>query len=368
MNDFVYKASIITVSFNSVKTIEQTIQSVLGQTYKNIEYIVIDGESTDGTQQVIEKYVDQISYYASEKDDGLYYAMNKGIQKATGDIVGIINSDDWYAETAVEDVVKCFCQNNAEVVYGITVFIEEDGKKQKKGPSPIELIWHQMPVGHPSVFVKKAVYNRLGGFDTNYRVSADYDFLLRCYSENVRFAYCDRVIAYFRRGGISEIYGEVRCKESYKVSMSYVDRCPYKADLLSKIEEIHDWSCFKVELDKDNGMLHRLLCEYFQTNVADILIFGTGIWGKRCCKYLTENGGNIAGFADNDVSKWNQKFCGFRIIDPDKLRSMKAYVLIAVKEHGEEIKKQLYGMGNNRLKCVTITELVELYSMVQLSS
>lgn len=103
-----YKVSIITVVYNGAKTIEQTIQSVLNQTYENIEYIVIDGASNDGTQALVEKYVDNISYYISEKDNGLYYAMNKGIRKATGDIIGIINSDDWYGENAIKDIVDHF--------------------------------------------------------------------------------------------------------------------------------------------------------------------------------------------------------------------------------------------------------------------
>ena len=97
-----YKVSIITVVYNGAKTIEHTIQSVLNQSYKNIEYIIIDGLSTDGTQKIIEKYIDSISYFVSEKDNGLYDAMNKGIQKATGSMIGIINSDDWYNPYAVE--------------------------------------------------------------------------------------------------------------------------------------------------------------------------------------------------------------------------------------------------------------------------
>ncbi len=100
------KVSVITVVFNGAGTIEQTIKSVLGQTYKNIEYIIIDGDSTDGTQEIVEKYGESIACFVSEKDNGLYDAMNKGISYATGDIIGIINSDDYYAVDAVEHVVN----------------------------------------------------------------------------------------------------------------------------------------------------------------------------------------------------------------------------------------------------------------------
>ena len=130
------KVSIITVSFNSVKTIEQTIKSVINQTYKSIEYIIIDGASTDGTQQVIEKYKDRISFYVSEKDDGLYYAMNKGIEHASGDIVGIINSDDWYVEDAVENMVVCMLETDADLAYGKVVNINTDGREETIGYKP----------------------------------------------------------------------------------------------------------------------------------------------------------------------------------------------------------------------------------------
>lgn len=360
MNDSAYKVSIITVSYNSVKTIEQTIQSVLKQTYKNIEYIIIDGASTDGTQQIIKKYADKISYYISEKDDGLYYAMNKGIQKATGDFVGIINSDDWYAETAVENAVTCFEQSDAEVVYGVTISVEGNGTRWKRKRYPLETMWHQMPFVHPSVFVKKDVYCRCGEFNTNYKVASDYDFFLRCYSENVRFAYCEKVVAYFRTGGTSSIFSEVSRKESYKVSMSYIDKCPYKTDALFKIKELYDWRYFNEKLTKDSKMLYRLLCEYFQKDIANIFIFGTGIWGKKYYKQLVESGINITGFADNDRSKWNTEFCGLTVIHPNELRRLEAHVLIAVKDHGEEIRAQLRSMENDRLKYVMITELMEL--------
>ena len=103
------KLSIITVSLNNKDTIEQTIRSVLSQTYNNVEYIVIDGGSTDGTVDIIKKYEDKISYWVSESDKGIYDAMNKGIRKATGDIVGILNADDFYVdENVLEKVVKCF--------------------------------------------------------------------------------------------------------------------------------------------------------------------------------------------------------------------------------------------------------------------
>ena len=173
------KVSIITVSFNSVKTIEQTIKSVINQTYKNIEYILLDGASTDGTQQIIEKYKDRISYYVSEKDSGLYYAMNKGIEIATGDIVGIINSDDWYAQDAVQSVIDSFQQDEPDLVYGKIICVSSDGTERIVRKTPLDKIWYSMAVSHPSVFVKKKYIMNLELLILNYKCAADYELMLR---------------------------------------------------------------------------------------------------------------------------------------------------------------------------------------------
>lgn len=191
------KVSIITVVYNGAKTIEQTILSVLEQTYKNVEYIIIDGQSTDDTLKIIEKYSNFISVFISEKDNGIYDAMNKGIQKATGEIIGIINSDDWYDRTAIENVVHFFEKSKVDLVYGKICEIYPDGQIRIIPRVPLETIWYQMAVPHPSVFIKKKIYESFGLFDLNYELCADYDLLLRFYTKRVRFDFLDTVIAYF---------------------------------------------------------------------------------------------------------------------------------------------------------------------------
>lgn len=353
------KVSIITVSYNSVKTIEQTIQSVLAQTYKNIEYIIIDGASTDGTQQIIEKYKDYLGYYISEKDEGLYYAMNKGIQKATGEIIGIINSDDWYAENAVETVLSCMGKSAAEVVYGKIVHVSKADKRTVSKKIDIENFWYNMAVPHPSVFVRKCIYDRLGKFDTEYSIAADYELMLRFYSEGVKFEYADVVIAYHREGGISAIRQKEKWDDRYKIAMKYMALCPHKDKDTewAKINETYKFECFRENVSNEKAAFNHLLDKYFRTTVKDIIIFGTGIWGKRCCEILRNNGMEIRYFVDNDAGKQNTELQGIRIIAPDGLKKMDVHVLIAVKECGEEIKSQLLDMGNDKLKCVTIKEL-----------
>lgn len=174
------KVSIITVVFNGVKTLEQTIQSVINQTYKNIEYIIIDGGSTDGTLDIIKKYEDKISFWISEKDKGLYDAMNKGISFAKGEIIGMINSDDWYEANAVELIVQAYGKNpDKKIFHGDRFDVKEDGSRKirKFHPSKTKFMYYGMTYNHPSMFVKKEVYQqRL--YSNEMKSLSDYEFVL----------------------------------------------------------------------------------------------------------------------------------------------------------------------------------------------
>lgn len=193
--------SIITVCLNSERTIEQTIQSVINQTYHNIEYIIIDGGSTDGTLEIINKYEDKISKLVSEKDEGIYDAMNKGLSFTTGEVIGIINSDDWYELDAVEAVVNAFLDDShAKIVYGNINVYDGNNFIRTRYPSPLKEIHTGMPIPHPSVFVIGKIYRKYG-FNTKYRVAADRELLLRLYSQNYRFIYINNNLANFRTGG-----------------------------------------------------------------------------------------------------------------------------------------------------------------------
>lgn len=360
MLDLNHKVSIITVVYNGVNTIEQTIKSVFGQTYKNIEYIVIDGGSTDGTQQIIEKHLDKISYYVSEEDEGLYYAMNKGIKKATGEIVGIINSDDWYDINAVKNIVECFCNSEADLVYGKTVIVAENGTETVKEVGELQTIWYNAPFLHASVFIKKNIYDKLGVFNVKYKIASDYDLLLRFYVENIKFEYLKKNIAYFRLGGLSTTQKRVGYDECRSISLTYTERCPYGDKMLLKINEVYDWRCFIENLSDDENLLSRLLCKYFHKNIKNIVIFGTGSWGERCFQNLINTGIDVTCFSDNNSVKWNTEFCDTKVISPKELQNMDTYVLIAVKYHGEKIKKQLTYKGNGKLQCVCIKEIQEI--------
>ena len=204
------KVSIITVVYNNKDTIKNAIESVLNQTYKNIEYIIVDGASTDGTVEIIKSYGDSIDKFISEKDNGIYDAMNKGIRLASGDIIGILNSDDFYANNnIIEKVVKEFEDKKVDSVYGDLVYVNAKdtnkivrywkSKPYKKGL--FKKGWHP---AHPTFFVKKKIYEKYGLFNLDFKIAADYELMLRFLEKHqISNSYIPEIIVKMRLGGES---------------------------------------------------------------------------------------------------------------------------------------------------------------------
>ena len=204
------KISIITVSFNSAKTIKETIESILIQDYNNIEYIIIDGGSSDETIDIVKSYSEKISYFISEKDNGIYDAMNKGIKAATGDIVGILNSDDFYPNSFVlSNVAKSFKKYNCDAVYGDLVYVNKKDTTQIKrywqaGNYNTSKIKNGWMLPHPTFFVKKVMYDRHGLYNSDLKRAADYEMILKLlYKENISVQYIPMILVKMRMGGAS---------------------------------------------------------------------------------------------------------------------------------------------------------------------
>lgn len=200
--------SIITICFNSAKNIRSTIESILKQTYNNIEYILIDGASKDNTLEIIKEYEGQflakniIYRWVSEPDKGIYDALNKGILLATGEWVGIIHSDDWYESDALEKLFLTEEVANYDLLYGLVKVIASDKQihsiEQKMFTSlPTD------PMQHQGIFVKRRLHDEIGLYSTDYKIAADYDFLLKCFlaGKSAKFIFC--IVASFSRTGIS---------------------------------------------------------------------------------------------------------------------------------------------------------------------
>lgn len=202
--------TIITASYNSRIGIENAINSVLSQKDINLEYIIIDGGSTDGTVDIIKSYGGKITKFISEPDNGIYDAMNKGIKLASGDIIGILNSDDMYADNAVlKDVAETFERTGADAVYGDLVYVDKGDTNEvvrywKSGPykpGSFRKGWHP---AHPALFVRRAIYDKYGVFDASFDISADFELMLRFFEKHkIRIAYLPRVLVKMRMGGES---------------------------------------------------------------------------------------------------------------------------------------------------------------------
>ncbi|WP_422410490.1 MULTISPECIES: glycosyltransferase family 2 protein [unclassified Endozoicomonas] len=202
------KVSIITVCFNSANTIEDTIRSVISQTYQDIEYIIVDGGSNDQTLSIIDKYEENIDQLLSEPDEGLYDAMNKGIKLATGDVIGILNSDDVFQDdNVISNVAAGISSSDIDACYGDLVYVSKDNLSQIvrfwKSCEYHESLWGKgwMPA-HPTFFAKSYVYKKYGLFDTSNRLAADYEFLIRVIGKNkIKVKYISGVFVRMRLGG-----------------------------------------------------------------------------------------------------------------------------------------------------------------------
>ncbi len=206
------KVSIITVCYNSSETIESTIQSVISQNYSNIEYIIVDGLSTDDTLKIVERYKNKIAKIVSEKDNGIYDAINKGIDQATGDIVAILHADDFYTNAnVISTIVDSFIKQNIDTVYGDLQYVERidttivkrnwiSGSYRKEN-----FLKGWMPP-HPSFFARKQCYEKFGNFNTDLKSAADYELMLRfLYKNNCSVAYIPQVLVKMRVGGKSNV-------------------------------------------------------------------------------------------------------------------------------------------------------------------
>jgi glycosyltransferase len=223
------RVTIITICFNRIKTIEKSIQSVLSQDYKDIEYIVIDGDSTDGTQKIIETYQDQIAHYISEPDQGMYDAINKGLALATGEVVGLMHSDDeFYDNLVVSKIVSTFnASKEIDGLYGDGVYISNDDDEKiirnriggHFSISKIKCGW--LPL-HPTVYLRKSIIDKLGNYNLGFKIASDTEFLLRyLFKYRVNMTYVNSYFVKMRIGGLST-------SRSRAVQVLKEDYCIYK--------------------------------------------------------------------------------------------------------------------------------------------
>jgi glycosyltransferase len=204
------KISIITICYNSAHSIADAVNSVLSQTYPNIEYIVVDGKSKDNTVEIIQSFGDRISKFISEPDKGIYDALNKGVRMATGDVIGFMHSDDLFAnDQIIEKVARMFEDNSTQSVYGDLQYVYKSDTNKvlrywKSGEFSLQKLRMGWMPPHPTFYVRKSVYDAYGDFQIRYKIAADYDTMLRFLGKHqITTKYLPEVMVKMRVGGAS---------------------------------------------------------------------------------------------------------------------------------------------------------------------
>jgi glycosyltransferase len=245
------KLSIITSVLNSKNFIEDCIKSVLSQTCKDKEYIVIDGGSADGTLDIIKKYEFGISTLVSEKDNGTYDAMNKGIRLATGEVIGILNADDFYpSPKTLEKVVEVFKRNDIDSCYGDLVYVDSADTEKvirywRSGPFQIRKFYRGWMLPHPTFFVRRSVYEKYGLFNLSLGSAADYELMLRfLLKHRVTTMYIPEVLVKMRSGGVSNasLKNRIRANRMDRVAWDVNGLRPYPWTLICKpLRKVHQY-------------------------------------------------------------------------------------------------------------------------------
>jgi glycosyltransferase len=246
------KVSLITVTFNSEKYLSHCIESVLKQRYSNIEHIIIDGKSTDNTVSIIKQYESKISCWISESDRGMYDAINKGIKLATGDIIGILNSDDMLVnEDSISSIVDTFIKQNVDSVYADLEYVDKEDservfriwKGKEYNRNLFKMGW--MP-GHPTFYIKRNLITQFGGYENHYYTAADYEFMARyLYKHKVSSYYLPKLIVKMRTGGASNKSFNQRIRANRRDYLAMKQNAipmPFLVSILKPLIKVHQFS------------------------------------------------------------------------------------------------------------------------------
>lgn len=262
------RITIVTACYNSADTIERTIRSIVGQEYPDLEYIVVDGGSSDETMFIVNDYARIYPYVTanSEPDNGIADAFNKGIRKATGELIGLINSDDELFDGALSLVADKYIETGADVIYGDTVVVDEENHLSMiKKAKQMSMVKYEMPFIHQSSFITKKAYEIGGLYDSKYKTCMDYDLVARFFHMGFRFEYAGGVLSVFRYGGTSCKHPFRTISENFDIAEKYglkpMEGIPYKFKIISRnavkqiLIECGLWSNLYAALKKGTRMI-----------------------------------------------------------------------------------------------------------------
>lgn len=356
------RITVITVCYNSVKTIERTIKSVLAQNYSELEYIIVDGGSTDGTLDIIRKYKKDLSVCISEPDNGLYDAMNKGLERASGEIFAFLNSDDYYAENVLKRVNEYFKTDDIDMVSGnMYICSNESIEKAVYDKSSKENLFFDVVYPHPALFARRDLYIKYGGFDTSYKIAADSDWVMKVCLGGAKVLCVEDYFTYFSDGGISSKKKYLALEEEYCMALKYakLDEYIYMERrvhdfYVPQLKKTERWERKKNALEKKTEDIKKLL-DY---NKA-YYIWGAGDRGLDCMDIFMKLGVQIAGVIDS--YKNGEEINGYQVIKPENadIQNTRNLICITPKEYEEEIICKLKDMGIKRTGYFTYSDFLD---------
>ncbi|EGQ27032.1 glycosyl transferase [Sporosarcina newyorkensis 2681] len=356
------KITVITACYNSERTIEQTIQSVLDQTYGNIEYIIVDGDSTDGTMNIVEKYRDRIDVVVSEKDRGVYDAFNKGIELATGDYINFMNADDYFSSDTIVNEIAGYLKDHRDIMMlhgDVKAFDEVSGHWHFRGG---ELSLVDFEKGnmcpHQSVFTHKQLFKQFGGFDLKYEILADVDFTIKCFTQcEQKVVYLPIQVANFRLGGLSNALQHEK-KMHTENSIIHFDHFGSIPNYSKKVMNNY---CEYYINQKYRSWLEILLTgkmKFDQLSNEEVAIFGTKKNATLLYHALKNSSIDVSLFLDNDEKVQGNELHGKKIISPSEAEGITAILISIERDQAAEIVKMQLKDQFKYMKIYTWHELI----------
>ena len=370
------KISVITVCLNSEKTLERCVKSVVNQQYENLEYIVIDGGSTDKTIEIIKEYENQIAYWVSEPDGGIYDAMNKGVAASSGEIIAFLNSDDWYEDNIMHKINDAF-QRDITILCSDVWLHRKDGVVSTHCAEDSRSRKCRMPVTycHQGIFAHKNLFDKYGMFDLKYKICADYDWQLRLLENHVHFVQTDEIYANFSYGGISnrDDFTEIRLEERKEIEYSHLRfLCEYtNMDELEMAKEMEEYYKLEIGINRMRKLLekqafrmrddlHSMLTDVFDRDAYSV--FGVGKWGRELIDLLRQADRDVTCIWDNNSALWGKAYKELKIKNPDQIKECSSAIIVASKKYEEEIELQLNKKGLKKGK--DYLSYVEIKNMI----
>lgn len=350
------KITIITVCLNSVKTIERAVKSVVGQNYHDLEYIVVDGGSTDGTTGVLHKYGAYIDKLLSEPDRGIFDAMNKGIRLATGDVIAFLNSDDWYEQDVFSEVERAFLDGNCDCICFDNFVLDKEGNVVYYDASDrnFDDLYIQMIYYHSAIFCKKEFFNKERNFNLKYKLAADYDWLLKTLKQGLKIQYVHKPVFTFCYGGISSV-NQIACAwEAKHIALCHLpaDRQEYTRKISERFQ--------KVIIDEiDSVTLYQAVSDIFAKGSENIL-WGAGNIGREYLCWFHKLGIEIGAVVDRNEKLWGKDLQGVGIYPPHILEKISCNLFIATDRYVTEIENEVGQIGNENICVFTPAILNEL--------